>query len=237
MKKLLLGSVALAAFAVSSAQAADLAPPVKAPPPVVTWSGCYVGGHVGGAWGTDKVSPVIADGGGAPFPRTRTIDSNTDVFGGGTFGCNYEALGFAVFGFEGDGGWMGLRGSVADLPHETHSLVSGGYGDITGRLGFAAGPVLFYGKGGGVFFDGHETTTTNVAGFSPFSTTIFGGWTAGGGVEWLFFPRWSVKAEYLYFAFGVRDSTVVAPGGTPIFPYANHLTANTVKVGINYHFY
>jgi outer membrane immunogenic protein len=158
MEKFLLGSVALAAlFAVSSAQAADLAPPVKAPaPPVVTWSGCYIGGNVGAAWGTDKVSPLTNDhvaGGpniGSVFPRTSTIDLKDDVFGGGTVGCNYEALGFAVFGIEGDGGWLGLRGSVSDPPHETHTVVSGGYGDITGRLGVAVGPVLFYGKGGGV---------------------------------------------------------------------------------------
>ena len=30
-----------------------------------------------------------------------------------------------------------------------------------------------------------------------FSTTPTG-WTAGGGVEWMFAPHWSAKAEYLY---------------------------------------
>ncbi len=25
------------------------------------------------------------------------------------------------------------------------------------------------------------------------------GWTAGGGVEWMFAPHWSAKLEYLYF--------------------------------------
>ena len=53
MKKILLSSVALIALAVSSASAADL--PRKAPPPVVaaplpfSWSGFYIGGHIGGA--------------------------------------------------------------------------------------------------------------------------------------------------------------------------------------------
>jgi hypothetical protein len=26
------------------------------------------------------------------------------------------------------------------------------------------------------------------------------GWTAGGGVEWMFLPNWSAKVEYLYYA-------------------------------------
>ena len=33
------------------------------------------------------------------------------------------------------------------------------------------------------------------------------GWTAGGGVEWKFDPRWSVKAEYLYVDLGSTTDT------------------------------
>src|SRR5260370_25537982 len=60
MKKLLLGCVPLAALAaIGSATAADL--PVRKAPPVVpafSWTGCYLGGYVGGAW---------QGGGGATF--------------------------------------------------------------------------------------------------------------------------------------------------------------------------
>ena len=52
MSKLFRGGIALAALlAAPSAMAADLkAPLYKAPPPIVaySWTGCYVGGHVGG---------------------------------------------------------------------------------------------------------------------------------------------------------------------------------------------
>ena len=52
MKKLLLGSVAvLTLSAAGAANAADL--PLKAPPPapptVWSWTGFYIGGHIGGA--------------------------------------------------------------------------------------------------------------------------------------------------------------------------------------------
>ena len=55
MKRLLLAGVALSAFVAGPAIAADLRarPVYKAAPPVVTyysWTGCYVGGNVGGVW-------------------------------------------------------------------------------------------------------------------------------------------------------------------------------------------
>src|SRR5437588_11153885 len=57
MRKLGLSSIALVTFAGSAVMAADLPPPaapVYRPPPVVvpafSWTGCYIGGHVGGAW-------------------------------------------------------------------------------------------------------------------------------------------------------------------------------------------
>jgi outer membrane immunogenic protein len=61
MKKLLLAGVALAAC--TQANAADLparmpvkAPPVAAPVPVFSWTGCYIGAHVGGGWGRKQFS-------------------------------------------------------------------------------------------------------------------------------------------------------------------------------------
>ncbi len=60
MRKLLLAGTAVAVvMAAGSAGAADLSRPVyKAPPPipVFSWTGWYVGVHVGGAWGTKEWS-------------------------------------------------------------------------------------------------------------------------------------------------------------------------------------
>src|SRR5579864_9230462 len=53
MKRLLLLGTAMSLAMVAGASAADLAPMyMKAPPPppVSSWTGCYVGGNVGGGW-------------------------------------------------------------------------------------------------------------------------------------------------------------------------------------------
>src|SRR5262249_10237361 len=129
MNKLLLGCIPLAALAaIGSASAADL--PVKAPPMVApfTWSGCYVGVYIGGAWGGDgatftdlgqnglgaagstAVPPFLSFSGGATSARLVPVHSwNADLsgraIGGGTFGCNWQAAGSPfVIGIEGEGG-------------------------------------------------------------------------------------------------------------------------------------
>jgi outer membrane immunogenic protein len=51
MKKILLGSVGLAAMLAGPAMAADMRVPPPAPAPVYyDWSGAYVGGNIGGVW-------------------------------------------------------------------------------------------------------------------------------------------------------------------------------------------
>jgi hypothetical protein len=62
MRKLLLSGAAFGVLGMP-AMAADVAPAYKIPVPVpaFSWSGCYVGGDVGGAWGSQGVldtSPV-----------------------------------------------------------------------------------------------------------------------------------------------------------------------------------
>src|SRR5579872_5222444 len=70
---LLIGASALALGIAGSANGADLhfkAPPAPAPL-AFSWTGCYVGGHVGWGWGSTKfrdhsTSNVFSTGGGGP---------------------------------------------------------------------------------------------------------------------------------------------------------------------------
>jgi outer membrane immunogenic protein len=138
VSKLLLVSIALIALALTgSANAADMpvkAPVYKAPPPVpaYNWTGFYIGGYGGGAWGGSVSSsdPCVANTGGAfaqgtcysvtgggfdapgsgrnYFPASYSLRSS--AIAGVTAGYNYQ-LGRAVVGLEGEAGYIHLSGS------------------------------------------------------------------------------------------------------------------------------
>jgi opacity protein-like surface antigen len=70
MKRLLLVGVALTALFGGAALGAELRrpayePPPPAPPPVLNWSGCYIGGYVGGAWNARDA--IFTDRGNSTF--------------------------------------------------------------------------------------------------------------------------------------------------------------------------
>ena len=59
------------------------------------------------------------------------------------------------------------------------------------------------------------------------------GWTVGGGVEYMFAPNWTAKAEYQYYDFG--NSRFLAPA--PLVPFGTfHNDEHTLKIGVNYRF-
>src|SRR2546421_12472336 len=103
MKKLLLTSVALSALFGGSAIAADLraAPAYRAAPVAFfSWTGCYVGGHVGYGRSSYNQQIQFDDTNTAP-ERTFTDNlSPNGVVGGAQGGCNYQA-GLVVYGVEG----------------------------------------------------------------------------------------------------------------------------------------
>ena len=115
MRKLLLSGAAFGVLGMP-AMAADVAPAYKIPAaiPVFSWSGCYVGGDVGGAWGSQGVlnispvdfafPPVVLSQ--APANTTATGGS---VIGGGHLGCNLQWTPSLVIGVEGDFSGAGLN--------------------------------------------------------------------------------------------------------------------------------
>lgn len=184
-------------------------------------------------WANDEVSPVIADGG--TFPRTNELNA-TGVFGGGTVGYNYQTGAF-VIGIESDFGGMGLSRSRRDFGGGTEidTINNGFYADVTGRLGYAVNNLLIYAKGGWAYYDGEAHTTTALPGFTTHNTNNgFDGWTLGGGFEYLIAPSWTLKLEYLHFDLGSLNSSITRNSDGFVFPYKNDLTANSIKVGINY---
>ncbi len=241
MKKLATYVVAAAALIGTPAFAADMA--VKAPPPpprvpVYSWSGCYLGGNIGGIWEHDTTSigfddPINAivapafTGGAAP---TSFAYDRGSVLGGGQLGCNYQVTKWVV-GIETDFDWTDLQGqkTVTLAPPHFFALTSGviqktdWIGTTRGRFGAVISDnILLYGTAGVAYAHVSESYLfNNVAGGGPLatfgtdSTTRFG-WTAGGGLE-IGFGAWSVKGEALYYDVGSHTLSIpctVSTGAT-----------------------
>jgi len=228
MKKSLL---AVAAFAVLAAPAlaADLGPrsyssaPVFAAP-LYNWTGFYIGGHLGGAFSA-----------GNNFNGLVLSDHDARFFGGVQAGADWQFAPNWVVGAEGQYSWLGKNNVNAVFPSGfVYNNNQRGLGSITGRVGYAAGPALFYIKGGYAYSDNRETLSF---GGVPIAFVLDGGhsngWTVGGGVEYLFAPNWSAKAEYQYYDFG--NSRFLAPA--ELVPFGSfHNDEHTLKAGVNYRF-
>ncbi|WOJ89912.1 porin family protein [Methylocapsa polymorpha] len=249
IRKLLLASVGAVALA-GSALAADLPsrapPPVYVPPvPIFTWTGVYIGGQIGYAWGNFNNSWGDGFGSFGGFS-----DQANGVIGGAHVGYNLQ-LGQWVVGLEGDVDGSSLSRNNNNRTFFDPALgafVSGNIntnldiqGSIRGRVGVAWDRVLLYGTGG-VAFGGFHTT------FNPFFTVggAFGsgsanvdttrvGWTVGGGLEYAVTNNWSVRAEYRYTDFGHTTWDPAFAFDNGIF-IRRHVTENRVQVGFSYKF-
>jgi outer membrane immunogenic protein len=138
------------------------------------------------------------------------------IVGGIEGGYNWQRGSF-VLGFEAD-----LQLSGADDTISPFEFSNPWFGTVRGRVGLALNNVLLYGTGGLSYgelrADSFNLTETH--------TTV--GWVAGAGAEVAFNPRWSAKAEWLYLQ--LSDTTFSITGTS------NGLNANTMRVGVNYHF-
>lgn len=190
MKKILLVTASMIALGtIAPASAADLAPqpytkapPYVAPTPIYNWTGFYIGGHVGGAFGGSDNILAPGFGGG-----------NDGVFMGGVqAGYDYQFAPNWVMGLEANYSFLDTSSSFANR----------GLGSVTGRLGYTWGPALLYVKGGYAWAD---TRFSNGFGGDGGND----GYTVGAGLEYMFTQNWSGKLEYQYYDFGtinVSDS-------------------------------
>ena len=136
----------------------------------------------------------------------------------------------------------GSRTSVSSNPiyHQDHTVDGGLYALLAGRVGFAFGRTLAYGKGGWLFYDGSQDITTTKPGFATTDSGSLDGWAYGGGLEQALGNGWSIKAEYLRLDLNSVDAGQTSITDDPIgHVYANHTSfdaIDTVKLGINYRF-
>jgi len=202
--------------------------------PAFSWTGCYIGGFVGGAWTQDDATTYPV---GAPYGYAYKVDSS--VIGGGTLGCNWQPVGSQfVLGLEGELGYMKLEGSaynpLAGWLDTSSTKVGNWYGMITGRLGYSWDRALLYVKGGAAFVD--VETALYYPGYTTASNSeTVATWTVGGGIEYALDFNWSIKAEYLYLDLG-REEASVAFLGTPALALESRFTDHIARIGANYRF-
>ncbi|BAT57583.1 hypothetical protein GJW-30_1_00089 [Variibacter gotjawalensis] len=222
MKKFFAAAL-FATTALTSAHAADLGRPVYKAPVVVeqytTWNGFYIGGNAGYGWGR-----ATAFDGGVNIGRV-DVEGFT---GGGQIGFNWHLAPNWVFGIEADvqGSNIGERETIAGLTARTDLDI---WGTARGRLGYAAGPTLWYATGG--FAWGRNTIGVDTPLLTLEQTKTHTGWTVGGGLEYAFAPNWSAKVEYLYVDLG-RERYLE----TLIDGVSANLKFHTVRFGVNYRF-
>jgi outer membrane immunogenic protein len=190
---------------------------------------------------------------------------NGGFIGGAQIGYNYQVTNW-LFGIEAD-----IQGMLENSNFTASTSVIGNnglpvttqldgskqldyLGTVRGRLGFLATPtLLLYGTGGLAY--GGVTSSASISQANQNAPT-FGstaasvsetrtGWTAGAGLEWLFLPNWSAKAEYLYYDLGdVSYNAGLLQGAfsNGLVRYAvspqvsTRFDGNIVRVGVNYHF-
>jgi outer membrane immunogenic protein len=258
VKNMFAAGVAITAIMVAagSVRAADL--PFKAVAPIATydWSGMYIGGVLGGAWGTnDFADPglgIVGTAIGVPVIQT----TNSSGFIGGVEGGSNYQFGKLVMGWEGDITWGGVNGTSA-LSFGGPLVAPAAFGrtitadtnwiaTATSRVGIAHDTWMVYGKAGVAWANTNYTDNWSLSGgpalFSGSGGQTQTGWTVGTGIEWAFWQNWSVKAEYDYLDFGNRTVTLngsVLPTG-PAIPVSvgvqNQQHINEFKAGVNWRF-
>jgi outer membrane immunogenic protein len=247
MKLLKVSIAMMLALAATSASAADM--PVKArplaPAPVFSWSGFYVGGNVGYAWGTvNGGPPSIFDSIANPPVLFTTLNPyNFDVdgiVGGGQIGYNLQ-FGQTVLGIEADFQGTNLKGggsSTTRMPGVAIDLDSkiDWFGTVRGRLGYAMDRVLIYGTGGLAYGKLQTTLGLTEAGvlYSRTDQATHVGWTAGAGIEAAFAAGWSAKIEYLHVDLGSEKFSFQYPGIR--VDIDKDYSFDLVRIGLNYRF-
>ncbi|ARN79844.1 outer membrane beta-barrel protein [Methylocystis bryophila] len=189
------------------------------------------------------------------LPSGAQRGSVAGLIGGAQIGYNYRFAGDFVLGAEADlqgtsvtsgqkggpsyiypspygivqyqdtlGDQYATAGIAAPLASSSGGIALPWLGTARGRAGYLPlSSLLVYGTAGLSYA---QVTTYS-------SSEIRAGWTGGGGLEWMFLPGWSAKAEYLYVDLGkggAADPWFWASGDR------RHPQASIARAGLNYHF-
>jgi outer membrane immunogenic protein len=231
----------------------------------MTWNGVYIGANGGWGWSDYNFAqvPFSATPVGEITPLALRINADGPLFGG-QIGYNWQFHPNWVAGIEGDFDGASIHSSSTAIvpsgfvPALSNNIFSAQeklqwVASIRGRLGyslapgFVGGPMLIYATGGAAWanYSGSALMNAEVAP-AVFGQSTFGnvnytrsGAVVGGGIEWMFAPNWSLKAEYLhYFLSGASTSALpflnCAIAGCGIAVEHRNSDIDSVRLGLNY---
>ncbi|MBY0227580.1 MAG: outer membrane beta-barrel protein [Hyphomicrobium sp.] len=213
-----------------------------------TWSGYYIGGFAGGAWGESSSSTSVgavvpgssyfqSDANVAAVERSGTGSLDDTAFTGGVLvGRNIQS-GRWVYGAELDFGSFNLNaggesgGVYPDFPGFPNTPYSVGTSVETdwlmtarARIGWLASDTLLIYATGGLALTDVEVTNSFSDGAPSQGVGGAGqsdtkaGWAVGGGVELALTGNWTIRGEYLHVDFGSVTSKS-SVGCTPGAPF------------------
>ena len=248
MKRLLLAGISLIALA-GRVSAADLPAPmvVKAPPPAFyDWTGFYVGGHLGDAWGSSDwtASPNLSG--------TTNLFQPFDIFPGtgsyfGGFQAGYDLMfpNRLVLGAEADASFPSFP-NLAGISIGGASTLSRA-GDRPGnlqrdgaRLRYRTGTHRLRSRQLALLCDRRvrldlrpaDADATRRAARPPRPFLWRLGWATGAGVEIPVAPHWTASLEYLFTDYGI--SSVTFPLAAQRFN--SDFALQELRLGLNYRF-
>jgi opacity protein-like surface antigen len=212
----------------ASAHGADLDVGYPRMPPLPQWTGVYLGGNLGGAFSEEK----------AVTPLGPWSPNSSGVFGGGQVGYNFMVAPSWLIGIEGELNSTSAQGTVVIPNMVAAATITSNhrwYGTLDGRLGFSQGPWLVYAKGGAAWIDVDYRMSGSFNGVTTMAsaTNTATGWTLGTGVEYMWAPGWSAKAEYDLLDFGTQNVAFGALGTS----LAVTTQVHEFKVGVNWHWF
>jgi outer membrane immunogenic protein len=269
MKCHLVAALGLTALLAGPAMAADAARPApiytKAPmAPAYNWTGFYVGGTAGVAWGNfDASTQTIFSPTGyfaaSSVPAIGLVGSqkigSKEFTGGVEAGYNWQS-GMVVYGLEVDFEYFHLNGTATGsavypcCAPTAFTLNTEAHTDwlftARPRIGIATNNDLIYVTGGlavtnlNATFTFTDTFATAAESGAISSTRL--GWVVGGGYEGGLGGGWSAKLEGLFVNFGsvaVSSTNLTAftppiPFPTNVFTHSVDLKAAIVRFGLNY---
>jgi outer membrane immunogenic protein len=189
--------------------------------PGSSWTGVYVGGHLGYGWGRTEWDNISATSGSLDFNPGDPVTSGSldGVFGGGHLGFNYQ-LGSIVFGIE-------PSYSAGDFRNRSRSRVTSGddeydtrinhFVSVAARTGYAIDRWLIYlivGYSSGSVKTRFSDSAGGEQG-SGSSTERHHGFVMGPGIEFRVTPKIVVGTEYNYLDLNAKNHSMGIDGTIP----------------------